>query len=302
MKAATWAAVVAGAVAFASSPADAYYVCMYQCNPSGTMLDGKCQRSQCESNPSGICWSGTGSGSFSAESFYIDSLSDCQNYVSAMLQGHTRRRSLQTGGSSGMAANSLRNRNQAWLKGTKSVLQGVVSCATGHRRLERGLNASTAVTAAQAAQIMQVTRRLGSTMDCPEARECSTCCDHDLTKDSQASFFDSCRWDPSDDTCIREYGGSSTISSKSDCPSNAGTGSYKASQFRHCLNQKAASWFVHRCEDAGCAYITSGCSPCCSALSKVLDKTINSWLIDKGDAVLTSVEDEASRFVMNIFN
>ena len=53
MKVATWAAVVA-AVALASSPANAYYVCMYQC---------------------------------SAGSFYVDDLSACQNCVSSMLKG-----------------------------------------------------------------------------------------------------------------------------------------------------------------------------------------------------------------------
>ena len=80
------------------------------------------------SNPAGICWSGTGSGAFTAESFQISSHSACQNYVSAMLEGHTRRRALgdgsieapnstrgrslqsSSGGSSGRAANVLTNR------------------------------------------------------------------------------------------------------------------------------------------------------------------------------------------------
>ena len=50
------------------------------------MVDGLCSTSPCQSNPSGICWGGTGSGAFSAESFSVSSRSNCEGYVSAMKQ------------------------------------------------------------------------------------------------------------------------------------------------------------------------------------------------------------------------
>eukprot|EP01048_Picozoa_sp_COSAG05_P019319 COSAG05_NODE_2995_length_2424_cov_4.145376_1_plen_328_part_00 len=301
--------------------ASAYYVCMYQCNPSGTMLDGMCQSSRCSSNPSGICWSGTGSGAFAAESFQIDSYSDCTDYVSAMLEGHTRRRALQSGGSEGMAANSYQNRQTAWFKGAKSVLEGVASCATSSRRnLEKQ---AAALTGKQAAEIFDLhrgqvrhevdqsavdttdnhavasRRNLDEHLDCPQASSCSDCVNDDITEDSEAfwcAIACSCHWNTATSNCDRDSS-SNTVSSVSDCPSNSGTVSYRASQMRHCLNQKAASWVVDKCEDVACEYISGGCSPCCNVLGRVLDATINDWLVNKGDQLLTKAEDAAAEFV-----
>ena len=70
---------------------------------------------------------------------------------------------------------------------------------------------------------------------------------------------------------------------------------------RNCLNQKASSWIVHKCERYGCMYISSGCGLCCTCLGKVLDKTINDWLIRKGSRALGKIEDEAAAFVRWIF-
>ena len=122
------------------------------------MLDGFCSSSMCYSNPSGICWSGTGSGAFTAESFQVSSLTDCNNYVDSMLYGHTRRRALQSGsgGSSGLSANSYTNRQNAWVSGAQSVLDAVMSCAgSGHRRTQdNSTGPAQGLTASQLSEIL----------------------------------------------------------------------------------------------------------------------------------------------------
>jgi hypothetical protein len=84
---------------------------------------------------------------------------------------------------------------------------------------------------------------------------------------------------------------------EADC--GQGSGTVTASSMQHCLNRQASSWFLHRVEDVGCAYISGGCSPCCSALGYVLDETINDYLVAKGDQVMTRAEDWALDFVQN---
>ena len=84
-----------------------------ECNPQGTMLDGRCQSSPCSRNPRGICWGGTGSGAFTAEGFKVRSKSDCSNYVRYMLGSATHGRRLQSKGRAGQASNSMANRKAA---------------------------------------------------------------------------------------------------------------------------------------------------------------------------------------------
>ena len=138
------------------------------------MLDGQCSRSRCQSNPAGICWGGTGSGAFSAESFSVSSRSDCENYVSSMLSASSMGgRRLEDAGeptrnesnsshshralqSRGRGADSMRNRQSgsstrdflcacalikcvlcciaAWRRGAIDVFNAIRDCS--HRRAQ----------------------------------------------------------------------------------------------------------------------------------------------------------------------
>ena len=238
------------------------------------MLDGQCSRSRCQQNPAGICWGGTGSGAFSAEQFEVSSQSDCTGYVSAMLQASpmggrrrsladaegnttntTARRALQSRGS----ADNMRNRRNAWVQGASSVLNAVADCATsGHRRAQaQGNETQGTLTAAEALQAFHnvTSRRRLSGCDYSSCSSCTSHADGGLFSSDQCEF---CR---ATGECTSSWFSNCADgwdSSPSDC-----SGSHRtASDMRHCLNQKAASWVVHKCEDAACAYISGGCSPC----------------------------------------
>lgn len=139
------------------------------------MVDGQCSNSPCQSNPAGICWGGTGSGAFSAESFEVSSQSNCEGYVNAMKQASpmggrrlqldstnasepstirtstnsSSHRSLQSRGS---GADSLRNRQNGASRphANVSVLPWAPPCLLSHaigssgceRSVERGRSVS----------------------------------------------------------------------------------------------------------------------------------------------------------------
>jgi len=302
---------------------EGYYVCMYQCNPSGTMLDGFCSSSRCSNNPAGICWSGTGSGAFAAESFSVSSLSDCQDYASSMLYGHTRRRALQaSGGRSGISANSFRNRQQAWVQGAHDILRALSSCAGAHRRTQDEPNITRPLTGGQLSAIMEmhlagkvaldvdvetsnlfkpathgtsqaiVQSNRRHLLDCVDSHECNQCITD--ARDPDAWIFTSCYWNRGG-FCQASSSGN-VIGSSADCP-GAGAGACTVSRVRHDLNQATARWVLEECEQAACTYISGGCSPCCSVLSRVLKSTVNDWLAQKADQVVTRLEDEALAFV-----
>eukprot|EP01045_Picozoa_sp_COSAG04_P017856 COSAG04_NODE_1612_length_6166_cov_1.761661_2_plen_369_part_00 len=270
-----------------------YYVCMYQCvrlptprdqaqptlnqcscvqNPDGTMLDGHCSTSRCQQNPAGICWGGTGSGAFAAEQFSVSSRSDCQGYVDAMLQASpmggrraladaegnttntTTRRALQTTGS----ADSMRNRKNAWIQGATSVLRSVVDCA-GHRRAQGDETVLTTAEALEAFHGGSSSRRRLSGCD---YSGCESCTSH-----SDGGFFssDQCKYCQATGECTSSWFSTCADGfdkSPSDCSASASGLNPPASAMRHCLNRKAASWVVEKCQRAACMFISSGCSPC----------------------------------------
>jgi hypothetical protein len=81
----------------------------------------------------------------------------------------------------------------------------------------------------------------------------------------------------------------------------ASQGARTFNDVRHEVNQKGATWLVSKVEEAGCDVLLAGCTVCCDGIVAVLDGTVNDWLEEKGDELLTGVEDwiidEAGQFL-----